>query len=67
MIMIAFVAIMEALQIFPKTYSQILVFQNFIDSHANFQHNFLNGVICHQKQELLVNKIISLKTNRNGR
>ena len=45
MVMIAFVAIMEALLIFPRTYSQIMVFQNLIDMHANFQHNFVNGVI----------------------
>jgi len=49
-VMIAFVAIMEALLIFPRTYSQILVFENLIDMHANFQHNFVNGVIRPAKE-----------------
>ena len=65
--MIVFVAIIEILRICPKTYSQILVFQNFINSHANFQHNFVNGVICHQEQELQVSKRISCNIDRNGR
>jgi len=67
MIMIAFMAIMEALLSFPKTYSQLLVFQNLIDSHTKIQYAFLNGAICHQEQELQVSKRISLQTNRDGR
>ena len=66
--MIAFVAIMEALLIFPKTYSKKWVFQHLIGSHANFLHNFVNGVICHQEQKLQISKKRrSLKKTNNGR